>query len=130
MLLWHKNYFELKAFENQRTGKSFFLNSSYLPKRRTFKKNVSVINPLLRGLIMRKDQLLSQKIRNQHQDKKSPCKHHHKIILSPIYFSKGSFVFPKSHLFSCKYPFSLSLFCIKMVYEPQIIIASLSDIFL
>lgn len=40
--MWHKNYFELKTFENQQIQKEV-LTPSYLPKSRTFQKNSTAI---------------------------------------------------------------------------------------
>ena len=85
MPLWHKNYFELKA-EIPYLPNSLFLIS--LPKE--LKKNSTVINPLT----------------GSSSSAPHPDRLYHKTILSPIYSSKDTIIFPKSHLFSHKGPFS------------------------
>lgn len=114
MPLLNKGYFELKTFQNQQMQEETFSEfPSLLKNRCSKKKNSIVINPLPENLIHQGRLTL---IRGEEKSVSYLNRLSH-IIISPIYSSKGPFIFPKNHLLCHKWPFLPSLSPIKMAYK-------------
>lgn len=137
--LWHKNYFELKAFENRFfffPNPLIFLKQS-LPKELNSRKSASLEFPNQGRWFLPTGREKSTPHVNRH------C--HKTLRLLIYYLREPSIIFPKSHLFSHKLfaftpfhvktsftfpevPFSPFPSPIKMLYKPQFLITSWNHI--
>lgn len=92
MPLWYIDYFELKSLEKQQMLRGAFSDSPYLPKDTSSERNSVVLNLLLVSST-REDWLLTTG-----GGISSPHMQTNFVTHSPpICFSKGPFIFPRTH---------------------------------